>query len=154
MDKEDVVYKYNGLLLSYNKGWNSATCSSVDYLMILPDLLEKIILSDISHRKTNTVWYNLYEESENILFIFMYLCICLFGCTHGICKFPSQESNLCHRSDLSCCSDNANARSLTCCVTRKLFVYFLRCEIFQMAPWIHYLIFVKFRITPNLFLTY
>ena len=30
MDKEDVVYKYNGKLLSHKKVWNNAICSNVD----------------------------------------------------------------------------------------------------------------------------
>ena len=34
-----------------------------------------------------------------------------WGPTHGMQKFPGQESNLPHSSSLSCCSDNA--RSLT-----------------------------------------
>ena len=30
MVKEDVVYLYNGILLSQEKEWNSAICSNVD----------------------------------------------------------------------------------------------------------------------------
>ena len=29
MDKEDVVYLYNGILLSYKKEWNNAICSNM-----------------------------------------------------------------------------------------------------------------------------
>ena len=30
MDKEDVVYIYNGTLLSHEKEWNDAICSNID----------------------------------------------------------------------------------------------------------------------------
>ena len=30
MDKEDVVYLYNGILLSHEKGWNNAICNNMD----------------------------------------------------------------------------------------------------------------------------
>ena len=30
MDKEDVIYIYNGILLSHKKEWNSAICSNMD----------------------------------------------------------------------------------------------------------------------------
>ena len=30
VDKEDVVYTYNGILLSRQKGWNNAICSNMD----------------------------------------------------------------------------------------------------------------------------
>ena len=30
MDKEDVVYIYNGILLSHKKEWNNAICSNMD----------------------------------------------------------------------------------------------------------------------------
>ena len=32
MDKEDVVYIYNGILLSHKKGWGNAICSNMDGL--------------------------------------------------------------------------------------------------------------------------
>ena len=63
MDKEDVVcvyeyyiyiYVYNGLLLSHNKEWNNAICST------LLDL-EIIILSEVSQTKTN-IYYHLYVK--------------------------------------------------------------------------------------------
>ena len=41
MDKEDVVYIYNGILLSHKKGWNNAICSNVDGV-------ENIVLSEVS----------------------------------------------------------------------------------------------------------
>ena len=30
MDKEDVIYLYNGILLSHKKEWNNAICSDMD----------------------------------------------------------------------------------------------------------------------------
>ena len=30
MDKEDVAYMYNGILLSHKKEWNNAICSTMD----------------------------------------------------------------------------------------------------------------------------
>ena len=30
MDKEDVVHKHSGILLSHNKEWNNAICSDMD----------------------------------------------------------------------------------------------------------------------------
>ena len=30
MDKEEVVYIYNGILLSHPKEWNNAICSNMD----------------------------------------------------------------------------------------------------------------------------
>ena len=30
MDKEDVVYLYNGILLTHKKEWNNAICSNMD----------------------------------------------------------------------------------------------------------------------------
>ena len=30
MGKEDVVYMYNGILLSHEKEWNNAICSNMD----------------------------------------------------------------------------------------------------------------------------
>ena len=41
-----------------------------------------------------------------------------FGQAHRFRKFPGQGLNLCHSSDLRCCSDNV--RSLACCATREL----------------------------------
>ena len=32
MDKEEVVYIYNGILLSHRKEWNNAICSNMDWL--------------------------------------------------------------------------------------------------------------------------
>ena len=40
LDKEDVVHRYNGILLSYMKRWNTAICDNIG--------LEIIMLSKIS----------------------------------------------------------------------------------------------------------
>ena len=48
----------------------------------------------------------------------VYTCIYIFGRTHGMWKFLGQELNLCHSSNLSYCSENAE--SLTSCATREL----------------------------------
>ena len=57
MDKEDVVHKYNGLLLSHKKERNDAICSNMDGFKTF------IKLSEVSQRKTNMIWYPLYMES-------------------------------------------------------------------------------------------
>ena len=57
MDKEDVVYKYDGILLSHKKeGKMTVAATWID--------LEIIILSELSQRKANSIWYHLYMESK------------------------------------------------------------------------------------------
>ena len=57
MDKEDVVYIYNGILLSHlKKGWNSAICSNVDGPRDYHIMWSK--------SKTKIIWYHLYVESK------------------------------------------------------------------------------------------
>ena len=47
----------------------------------------------------------------------------VFGCACGMWKFTGQRSNLCHSSNLGCCSDNTG--SLTHCTRgNPLFVWF------------------------------
>ena len=58
MDKEDVVHIYNWILLSHKKEWNNIICSNMDEL---GDYHTKWTKSD---RKTNIIWYHLYEESN------------------------------------------------------------------------------------------
>ena len=50
MDKEDMVYIYNGILLSHKKQWLNAICSNMDgpRLSYKPDR-EKQISYDITH---------------------------------------------------------------------------------------------------------
>ena len=57
MDKEDVVYIYNGILLSHK---NEQIMSFTKTWMNL----EIIILSEVSQRKTNIIWYHSYLESN------------------------------------------------------------------------------------------
>ena len=54
MDKEDVVYIYNRILLSHKN--NKIMPSAATWMQ-----LEVIILNQ---KKTNTVWYHLYMESK------------------------------------------------------------------------------------------
>ena len=54
IDKDDVVYISNGILLSH-KVWNNAFCSNIDGLEI-------IMLSDVSQR--HIILYYLYVESK------------------------------------------------------------------------------------------
>ena len=49
---------------------------------------------------------------------FHFFSFFFFGFTHGMGKFPDQESNLCHSSDLSHCSNHG--RPLNHCTIRKL----------------------------------
>ena len=58
MDKEDVVYIYNGILLSHKK-----KNEILPFAAMWMDL-EGIMLSEIRQRKTNTVCYHLYVESK------------------------------------------------------------------------------------------
>ena len=57
MEKEDVVYIHNGILLSHKKN---------EILPVAATLmdLENIMLREVSRRKTNTVWYHVYVESK------------------------------------------------------------------------------------------
>ena len=52
MDKEDVVHIYNGILLSHKK--NKIMPIGARWIQI-----EIIIISEVSQRKTNTMWYHL-----------------------------------------------------------------------------------------------
>ena len=58
--------------------------------------------------------HSIYALSPNNLLIYLFI----FGCTCSMWKFPSQEWNLHHSSNPSCCSDN-NAISVTHCTVRK-----------------------------------
>ena len=55
MNKEDVIYTNNGILLSLEKKVN------LPFVTIWVDI-EGIMLSEMSQRKTNTGWYQLYME--------------------------------------------------------------------------------------------
>ena len=55
IDKEDMVCIQDGILLIHEKEWNNAICRTWMHL-------EVIILSEISQKKTNIIWYNLYKD--------------------------------------------------------------------------------------------
>ena len=55
MDKDDVVYMYNKVWK--RKEWNLAILDNMDGS-------ESVMLSEISQRKTNNVWFYLHLESE------------------------------------------------------------------------------------------
>ena len=57
MDKEDVVYIYNGILLGFEKEQSNAICKNKNDLEIA-------ILSEISHKKRDIIWYCLYVVSK------------------------------------------------------------------------------------------
>ena len=54
MDKDDVVYMYNKVWK--RKEWNLAILDNMDGS-------ESVMLSEISQRKTNTIWSHLYVKS-------------------------------------------------------------------------------------------
>ena len=63
-----------------------------------------------------------------VLGFFLSYCkifIYLFGRAFGMCKFPGQGLNPCHRSDPSHSSDNTGL--LTHCATRELLLPFFNC---------------------------
>ena len=55
--KEDMVHIYNGILLSHKK--NKTMPSAATWMD-----LEIVILSQVSQRKTDIVWYHLYMQSK------------------------------------------------------------------------------------------
>ena len=93
-----------------------------------------------------------------ILVCLQFWKILSFG--HSIRKLLGQESNPCHSSNPSCCSDT---RSLTHCATREFLSYFLkyylllkfRCNwhvIFKIFASLSFLLFFTFRIPFYFFL--
>ena len=57
MDKKDMIYVYNGMISSIKKN------EILPFETIWMDL-KCIMLSEISQRKTNIIWFHLYVESE------------------------------------------------------------------------------------------
>ena len=51
MDRHNVVYKYNGILLSHQKEWHSYICYDNDEL-------EDIILNEISQKQKGDIFYD------------------------------------------------------------------------------------------------
>ena len=69
-------------------------------------------------------------------FFFLHFFFVCFGHAHSMWKmwkFPSQELNLRHSSNLGCCSDNAG--SLTWCTTRELPFGSFETEMQSSGPW-------------------
>ena len=60
MDKEDVIYTYNGILLSHKK-------NEILPLVAIRMELEIIILNEANQTKTNIIWYHLYVESKKMV---------------------------------------------------------------------------------------
>ena len=60
MDKEDVVYIYNGILLSHKK-------NEIMLLAAIRMDLEIITVSEISQRTTNIICYHLYVEPKKTI---------------------------------------------------------------------------------------
>ena len=56
MDKGDVIYLYNGILLSHKNEIMPFSATWMDPEIITP--------RDVSQRKTNIIWYHLYVESQ------------------------------------------------------------------------------------------
>ena len=57
-DKKDVVYMYNGVLAIKKNEIMPFAATWMD--------LEVIILSEVSQRKTNIIWYHLHVESKKM----------------------------------------------------------------------------------------
>ena len=57
MDKEDVLYVYSDILVSYKKEWDLAICDIGR---------TSIMLSEITQRKVNTMWFSLHVESKRL----------------------------------------------------------------------------------------
>ena len=59
IDKGDVVHIYNGILLSHKKGIMTFAATWME--------LQNIILSEVSQRQTNIIWYYSYMESKKVI---------------------------------------------------------------------------------------
>ena len=65
MDKEDIVYIHNGILLSHQKEWNLAICNDMDgtrgnYAKLNKSVRERQILYESTH-----IW-NLRNKTDDI----------------------------------------------------------------------------------------
>ena len=66
MDRKDVVYTYNGILLSHKK-------KEIMLFAATQINLDIIILSEISWRKTNIIQYHLYMESKKKRYMTLFI---------------------------------------------------------------------------------
>ena len=57
LDKEDVLHGYNGILFSHKKN------ETMPFAATWMDI-GVIVLSEVSQRKTNIIWYHLYVECK------------------------------------------------------------------------------------------
>ena len=57
MDKEDVVYIHNAVLLSHKKEWNIAICNNITGPIRYHTKLSKT-------EKDKIIWYHFYMESK------------------------------------------------------------------------------------------
>ena len=72
MDEEDVVYTYNGILLSHKKEWNNAICSNMDgprdyHTLWNKPVRERQITYDIAYMwklKKKKIQMNLYTKQK------------------------------------------------------------------------------------------
>ena len=58
IDKDDVVYTYNGILLSHEKEWNNVICSNIDGNRDYHTKWSKL------DRERQISWYQLHGESK------------------------------------------------------------------------------------------
>ena len=92
--------------------------NSTKQLRIVFPSLEQILFSFVEKSLGIESWeWGIHEAAtmsvEMLVFFFFF-----FGLACGMWKFLGQGLNLCHSSDLSCCSNNG--RSLTHCTSREL----------------------------------
>ena len=66
MDRKDVVYTYNVILLSHKK-------KEIMLFAATQINLDIIILSEISWRKTNIIQYHLYMESKKKRYMTLFI---------------------------------------------------------------------------------
>ena len=60
MNKENVVYKCNGLLFSHTKERNLATCDNMAEA-------RGYYANEARHKRTNNTWYHLYDKIVTLI---------------------------------------------------------------------------------------
>ena len=96
-------------------------------------------------KKKKAIWYKVQNKNSllynrDCFFFFFFFFLASPAASRNS---PGQESNPCHNSNPSCCSDNT--RSLTCCITRELWdcIIFVLIDIARIAfpsgsAWFHF----------------